>query len=158
MQAFFNYVDTHFKKKMQTIRSDNAPEFSDEGCRKFYADSGIQHQTSCVNRPQQNARVERRHRYILEVSRCLRFKASLPLVYWGECIMAAVYIINRLPTPALGNKTPYETLFHKPVDYSEVKTFGCLAFSTNPSYNGDKFSPRGVPCVFVGYPLKGFEA
>lgn len=158
MKSFYNYVEVHFKEKIRNIRSDNALEFADEKCRQFYAEKGIRHQTSCVNRPQQNARVERRHRYVLEVARCLRFQAGLSLVFWDECVMTAVYLINRLPTPVLGNKTPYKTLFAKPVDYDCMRTFGCLAFAANPMSNGDKFGPKGVPCVFVGYPFaqKGY--
>lgn len=158
MKSFYNHVQVRFKSDIQTIRSDNAGEFTDASCKEFYAAKGITHQTSCVNRPQQNARVERRHRYVLEVARCLRFQAGLQLSFWGECVLAAVYIINRLPTPTLENKTSYETLFEEPVDYDKVKVFGCLAFAANPANIGDKFGPRRVPCVFVGYPFsqKGY--
>lgn len=50
-------------------------------------------------------------------------------------------------------------LFQKPVDYDSLKVFGCLAFSSNVGSRQDKFQPRGVPCVFVGYPptQKGYR-
>lgn len=40
-----------------------------------------------------------------------------------------------------------------------MKSFGCLAFAMNPTHTTDKLAPRGIPCVFVGYPLtqKGFR-
>ncbi|KAL8089292.1 hypothetical protein AgCh_038913 [Apium graveolens] len=101
MKLFYKYVEKHFNKPILTLRSDNAPEFADAPCKIFYAANGTLHQTSCVARPQQNARVERRHRTILEVARCLRFQSGLPLHPWGYCIMTAVYLINRLPTPVL---------------------------------------------------------
>lgn len=49
-------------------------------------------------------------------------------------------------------------MFDEPPDYDRVKAYGCLFFAANPSQNGDKFGPRGVPCVFVGYPFnqKGY--
>ncbi|KAL8087731.1 hypothetical protein AgCh_037765 [Apium graveolens] len=71
ISAFLNYVKNHFNKSIKFIRSDNALEFIDKECKKFYAEHGIIHQTSCVFRPQQNARVERKHRQILEVARSL---------------------------------------------------------------------------------------
>lgn len=159
LETFAQYAKTQFKGEIKVIRSDNALEFDDAFCKKFFQKCGIVHQTSCVRRPQQNARVERKHRHILEVARSLRFQAGLPLQYWGECVMAAVYIINRLPSPVLGNKTPYECLFNEPPDYSVMKIFGCLAFACNPTNSGDKFAPRGVPCVFMGYPTlqKGYR-
>lgn len=47
-QAFYNYVATQFKKKIESIRSDIAPEFSDAACIQFYTSHGIVHQRSCV--------------------------------------------------------------------------------------------------------------
>lgn len=159
LQSFYNYVQTHFSKSIKTIRSDNAVELSDSTCLAFYTQHGIVHQKACVYRPQQNARVERKHRSVLEIARALRFQAGLDLKYWGECVLTAAYILNRLPSSVLDNKTPHEVLLGKPADYTILKAFGCLAFSTNDVHTADKFSPRGVACVFLGYPptTKGFR-
>lgn len=71
-KMFFQYVLTHFNTSIQILRSDNALEFQDSHCRKFYARHGILHQISCPRRPQQNSRVERKHRQILEIARALK--------------------------------------------------------------------------------------
>lgn len=99
------------------------------------------------------------NRNVLEMARCLRFQAGLPNTFWGECIPTASYIINRLPTPILQNKTPFQALYNKPPNYSLLKTFGCLTFAYNPQHTSDKFNPRGVPCIFIGYPphQKGYK-
>ena len=159
LETFYNYVVTHFDCKIKHIRSDNALEFQDSPCEQFFSQKGIQHQTSCADRPQQNARVERKHRHILEIARSLRFQSGLPLSSWGDCVMTAVHLINRLPTPVLGNKTPYEVLFHAPPTYDHLRVFGCLAFASNPQHSSDKFQPRGVTCTFLGYPSsqKGYK-
>lgn len=159
LQMFYKYVEKHFNMPILHLRTDNAPEFGDAKCKSFYAANGTLHQTSCVGRSQQNARVERRHRTILEAARCLRFQANLPLSFWGDCIMTAVYLLNRLPTPILGNKTPFELLFNSVPDYDRMRTFGCLVFASNPENTIDKFKPKGVPCVFIGYPVsqKGYK-
>ena len=85
------------------------------------------------------------------MARALRFQTGLPLQFWGDCVLAATRITNRLPSVVLKGKTPYELLHKKQPEYWHLKVFGCLAFAYNPSRTKDKFQPRGVPCVFIGY-------
>lgn len=158
-QTFFNYVKTHFSTTIKTIRSDNALEFLDNKCSQFFAQHGIVHQKSCSHRPQQNARVERKHRYIHEIARSIRFHAHLPLSFWGYCVETVVYLMNRLPSSVLNNVSPYEILSKEPPTYSHLKVIGCLAFAVNPSFTTDKLAARAVPCLFIGYPAsrKGYQ-
>lgn len=144
-------MQNQFKATIQIVRSDNALEFKDAACTEFFQKHGIVHQTSCNYRPQQNVRVERKHRHVLEVARALMFQSGLSVTYWGESVLTAAYIINRLPSSVLKNKCPYEMLHNKPVNYDELRSFGCLAFASNPVHSTDKLLARGVPCIFLGY-------
>nr|CBL54154.1 hypothetical protein [Beta vulgaris subsp. maritima] len=159
IKGFLKMVKTQYGKQVKVIRSDNAFEFEDNQCKALYADQGVVHQTSCVDRPQQNGRAERKHRNILEMSRALRFQAGLALKYWGDCVQAAVHITNRLPTPLLNGLSPYEVMHNKKPNSSVLRTFGCLAMAYNPSRYKDKFEERGVPCVYLGNALnqKGYK-
>lgn len=151
LKSFLKYVSNHFQKSVKYIRSDNALEFTSGPRNQFFSDLGIIHQKSCPYRPQQNARDERMHRYILEVARALRFRAGLPLSFGGACVPTAVHLINKLPTPILHNKSPHELLHNAIPEYDNLRVFGCLAFDYNPTHSHDKFEHRGVPCVFLGY-------
>lgn len=124
---------TQFKKEVQIIRPDNALEFDDNKCKILFDKLGIVHQTSCNERPQQNGRVERKHENILEMARVLRFQVGLPLQFWGDCVLAATHITNRLPSIVLKGKTPYELLYKKMPNYKHLMCFGCLAFAYNPT-------------------------
>ena len=117
----------------------------------YFDTNGIIFQTTCAGTPQQNARVERKHRHILNVSRALMFQGNLPVSFWDECVLGAVYLINRSPSGLLHNKTPYEILFGVLPDFDMLKVFGSLCFAHNHAREGQVF-PRSRRCVFVGYP------
>lgn len=79
LQQFFMYVQNHFKTSVKTIRSDNGSEFINQQLNTTLSSLGIVHQTSCVYTPQQNGKVERKHRHLLNAARALRFHAKLPI-------------------------------------------------------------------------------
>lgn len=150
IRNFFAMASTQFHKKVKCIRSDNGTEFT---ClEKFFQEQGTLFESSCVGTPQQNARVERKHRHILNVARALRFQASLPFDFWGECILTAGYLINRTPTPLNKGKTPYELLFGHSPSYNHIRIFGSLCFASKIPRDRNKFSSRSRKCIFVGYP------
>ncbi|CAH9140526.1 unnamed protein product [Cuscuta epithymum] len=149
LKQFFAMTSRQFNKMVKVVRSDNGKEF--HSLKDYYLDHGIIFQTSCVYTPQQNGRVERKHRHVLEVARTLRFHANLPIEFWGECVLTAGYLINRLPSPVIDNKSPYALLYNKAPLYDHLRVFGCLCYAHNKIVSGDKFAPRGVRCVFLGY-------
>ncbi|XP_074322282.1 uncharacterized protein LOC141659360 [Apium graveolens] len=133
------------------MRSDHGTEFFNSALNSLLADRGIAHQASCIGTPAQNGRVERKHRQLLSIARAIRFQSGLPIIYWGQCIQTACHIINRLPTPVLDHKTHFLCLYGKEPDYTQLRVFGCLCFSS--VHEGDKFGPRAIRSIFLGYPL-----
>ncbi|KAL4346996.1 hypothetical protein GQ457_17G018750 [Hibiscus cannabinus] len=150
LKTFCTYVHTQYSAIVKTVRSDNGTEFFNSACSDFFKSHGIVHQSSCVSTPQQNGVAERKHRHLLEIARALRFNSHVPVKFWGECVTTACYIINRLPSSVLNWKSPFEVFHNKPPNLSHMKVFGCLCYATQV-HNLDKFSPRAIPSVFMGY-------
>ena len=66
---------------------------------------------------------------------------------------------NRLPSPVLSNKCPFEVLYHKTPNYSFLRTFRCACFPNLRPYNNHKLAFRSTQCTFLGYSLnhKGYK-
>jgi len=139
VKKFCIMVNIQFGAKVKIIISDDGSEFSSGPMKKFYGEHRIIHQTSCVDTPQQNGRVERNHRHVLNVARALRFKANLPLDFWAECVLTAAYLINRTSSPIFDGKTPYEVLFNAKPSYEHIRGFRCLCYVHNHQRPKDKF-------------------
>lgn len=112
----------------------------------------MEHQTSCTYTPQQNRVTERKHRHLLEVARALCFQASLPISFWGKCVLTVAYLINRMPLSVLKDKTPYEILLkRRRTAYDHLRSFECLCYRHMNDKPQDKFASRTKPGVFVEY-------
>ena len=83
----------------------------------------------------------------------------MPLSFWGDCVLTAIYLINRLPSLLFHNTSLYELLFNKIPSYSHHRTFRCLYFATNTSPNKHKFTPRARKSMFLGHAFntKGYK-
>ena len=112
-----------FKPKF-SLYTDGGGEF--QGLSSYLKSHGIEHLVTPPYTPQRVALVERCHRLVIETAKTLLHQASLPLIFWSFACHQAVYLINRLTTPNLQNKCPYEILFQESPKYVSLRVFGCL--------------------------------
>ena len=67
---FYNFVFNQYNTTIKSVRSDNASELA---FIDFFHSKGISPYHSCVDTPEQNSMVERKHQHILNVARALLF-------------------------------------------------------------------------------------
>jgi hypothetical protein len=64
----------------------------------------------------------------VEVGLALLAHASMPLKFWDDAFLAAVYLINRTPSKVINYETPLEQLSHQKPDYKSLRVFGCACW------------------------------
>ena len=143
-------IYSQFSLPIQVLRTDYGGEFTLTKFNQFYANKGIIHQVSCRHTPQQNGVAERKHRHLIQCALVLHSELILPMPYWYYVVSTATHVINRLPTPNLSHKYPWETLFHTPPHLTHL--IGCQCFPLLTSYTTHKLHPKTTSCVFLGYP------
>ena len=153
---FFSMVKTQFNTQIQIFRTDNGKEYFKNILGKFLEAEGIVHQSSCIDTPQQNGVAERKNKHLLEVARSLMFTTNVPKYLWGDAILTATFLINRMPTRVLGYKTPletFQTLYpqNRLITDLPLRIFGCSSFVHVHAHNRGKFDPRAIKCIFLGY-------
>lgn len=128
-QAFHALVKRQTCLKLKTLRSDRGGEFCSSEFQSYCERLGIKREFTAPYTPQQNGVVERKNRTVVEMARGLLRSRELPMRFWGEAVSTAVHLINRSPTQALQNKTPYEVWHGFKPTVSYLRIFGCIAFA-----------------------------
>ncbi|KAI3500548.1 hypothetical protein L1887_36372 [Cichorium endivia] len=159
LSTFLTFVQTQFGCKVKEFQSDGGTEFLNHRISQLFITNGTHHRVSCPYTPQQNGRAERKHRHITETGLAMLFNARAPATFWVHAFSSAVYIINRLPTKILTNKSPFEVLFDIVPNYNIFRVFGCRVFPYLRDYAPNKLAPRSAPCIFIGYctQYKGYK-
>ena len=142
-------VERQFGQKIISFQSGWGGEF--QALNKHLTRQGITHRISCPHTPAQNGTAEKKHRHIIEIALSLMRHSSVPRQFWDEAVCTAVYLINRLPTPILRNRSPYHLVYNEEPTYSFLRSFGSACYPCLHSYAASKLDPRSDKCVFLGY-------
>ena len=109
-QGFYDMILTQFETKIQVLKTDNAHDYFNSELGNHLSQRGVIHCSSCVDTPRQNGIAERKNRHLLETARALMSTKHVPKHLWGEAVLTATYLINRLPCRILQYQTPKDVL------------------------------------------------
>ena len=151
LKKYVMAVQTQFNKKVKFFRHDGAREFATSSLKTFYEDQGIEQQVTVPYAHQTNATAERAIRTIVTIGRSLLHHAKLDKCFWAEAAMTAIYIKNRLPSPKIQDKTPFEIMYKSKPSVKHMRVFGCRAYVFTPKEKRLKWDPKAREGLFMGY-------
>lgn len=93
------------------------------------------------------------------------FSTNVPKFFWGEAVLTAAYLINRMPSRVLNFQTPCQILLKSYPSTQLISTippkiFGCSVFVHIHQQHRSKLDPRAIKCIFLGYSpnQKGYKS
>ena len=152
-------VENQYEAKVKILRSDNGGEYVSAQFQEYLEENGIEHQKTIPKTPQQNGLAERKNRTLIETIRCMIHDSKIDKSFWAEALFTANYVLNRSPSAALKDKTPYEVLHRKKPNVKYFRTFGCTTHAHIPEDERKKLDSKSRKTIFLGYGtnVKGYR-
>lgn len=78
---------------------------------------------------------------------------------WGDIVVCAAYLVNRMPLSSLKHTVPYAKLFQQSHLLNHLRIFGCLCYISTTNVHRSKFDPRAQTGVSIRYAVthKGYK-
>ncbi|XP_022853910.1 uncharacterized protein LOC111375338 [Olea europaea var. sylvestris] len=149
-RRYLNVVENQIDRKVKALRTDRGHEYLSKEFRNLCDDKGIIRQLTIPNSSQQNGVAERRNKTLLEMVRFMMAHANLPISYWGDALLTATYILNRVPSKSIPT-TPYQLWIGRSPDLSSLRYLGLAAYIHDSSNKFGKLGARGKKCIFIRY-------
>jgi hypothetical protein len=118
------------------------------------AKEGIKYQLTVPYTPQQNEVSERRNRTLIKMARCLLYEKKMPLKFWAGAVNTTSYLLNRMTTKVLGDKTPYEIWYGFKPNVDHLKVFGSPCYVLQPEVKRRKLNQKADMGILIGYGTK----
>ncbi|KAM0042466.1 putative RNA-directed DNA polymerase, protein kinase RLK-Pelle-CrRLK1L-1 family [Helianthus debilis subsp. tardiflorus] len=154
-KVFKALVEKQSECATKVLRTDRGGELCSKEFNSFCEMHGIRRELIEPHTPQHNGVVERKNRTIMGMTRSMLKEKNLPNYMWAEAVATAVYVINRSPTAAVQDKTPYQVSFDEKPDVSTLKVFGCIAYGHVFAHGRRKLDDRSNKMIFIGYSSHG---
>lgn len=123
LQVFVKRAEKHCPRGVEIFRSDNGLEFINHTVSDIMNKFGIIHQKSVVYCPEQNGKIERENRTIVEAARTMLYSVNFHRRFWAEAVNTAVFVLNCTGNSSVADKSPYELWHGKKPDIKKSSHF-----------------------------------
>jgi len=149
IKEYIAAMSVRFDRKPLALRTDNGREYVTTELTSFLRKEGIQHQLTVPYTPQQNGVAERKNRSLTESAKCMLLDADLDNRFWGEAVLTATYLQNRVISRSI-DKTPVELFTGERPDIGHIRVFGSKIYSLVPKQRRRKWDDKAEEGVLVG--------
>jgi hypothetical protein len=149
-KTYIAEVENQLERKIKWLRSSRGGEYFSGDFSDFCVKHGIIHERTLPYSPQFNGVAERKNCTLTDLVNTMLETSGLSKKWWGEAILTACHVLNKVPTK---NKeiTPFEECEKMKLNISYLCTWGCLDKVNLPINKKHKLGPKTVDCVFLGY-------
>ena len=148
-RMFKNRAEIETGERIRTLRCDNALEY--EKLARTILPEGIVVEFTTAYTPEQNGVAERLNRTLMQMVSAMQMWSGLPRSFWGDAVLSANYLKNRLPSKRFDMKTPYEMWHQKKPEVGHIRTYGCLVHVHVPSETRAKMDKVSHQGILVGF-------
>jgi hypothetical protein len=82
--------------------------------------------------------------------RSMMAQANLPISFWGDALLTATYILNRVPSQSVSS-TPYEFWKGEKPNLEHLRLWGSAGFVHRTTHKYGKLGPRAKKHIFIRY-------
>ena len=91
-------IEIQKDRKIKILQSDRCGEYFPNDFSAFCEEYGIIHQSLALYTLQQNGLAERKNRTLVGMVYAMILSAKLPFNLWGEALLTACHVHNRVPS------------------------------------------------------------
>ena len=88
---------------------------------------------------------------LMDMVRSMMVQESLSISFWGDALLTAAYLLNRVPSK-LVELTPYELWTVRKPDLRHLRPWGSGAYVHFTSHPHGKLGQWAKKCIFLRYP------
>jgi hypothetical protein len=139
-----------FDYPIQSIRMDNAGEFTSQAFYNYCMSIGINVERHVAHIHTQNGLTESFIKRLQLIARHLLMKTKLHVSAWGHAILHAASLVRIRPT-TYQKYSPLQLAFGQPPNISHFRIFGCVVYVTIAPPQRTKMGPQRRLEIYVGF-------